>query len=119
MKKVLLISVALVVLGGCTGYRMTSNVVPSSADRDAGDYPVTITEGNLDVPYEEIGPLEVVIRPASVFNEAPTQRHARLGLMQKARAMGATAVIHVTYEEEFDIISFGHIEARGVAVKVK
>ena len=119
MKRLIFASCVLVLLSGCAGYRMTSNVAPASEDREIGDYPVTVTEGDLEVPYEEIGPLEVVIRPVSMFGEKPTQRHARLGLMQKARQMGATAVIHVTYVEEFDVISFGHIEASGVAVKVK
>lgn len=119
MKKLIALSCLLVWLGGCTGYRMTSNIPPGSKDREIEAYPVTITEGDLEVPYEEIGPLEVVIRPSSMLSDKPTQRHARLGLMQKAREMGASAVIHVTYQEEFDVISFGHIEARGMAVKVK
>ena len=119
MLRVFVVSCVLVLLSGCTGYRMTSNLPPTSADREIEAYPVTITEGDLDVPYEEIGPLEVVIRPASMLNAKPTQRHAQLGLVQKAREMGASAVIHVTYEEGFDVISFGHIQASGVAVKVK
>lgn len=119
MRKIIFIASILVLLNACTGYRMTSNIPPSSKDADIADYPVTVTADDLDVPYEEIGPLEVVIRPSTMLNSKPTKRHARLGLMQKARAIGATAVIKVTFEERFDVVSFGHIEARGVAVKIK
>lgn len=119
MKRAICLVSFLVLLSGCTGYRMTSNIPPSSKAMAATDYPVTVTADDLDVPYEEIGPLEVVIRPPTLLNARPTQRHARLGLMQKAREIGATAVIKVTYEEQFDVVSFGHIKAQGMAVKIK
>ena len=117
MKRVFCLVITLVLLSGCSGYRMTSNV--PTGDPVTETYPVTISAGDLAVPYEEIGPLEVVVRPVSYFADSPTRREARLGLMQKARQMGATAVIKVTYEERFDLISMGHIAAQGIAVREK
>lgn len=119
MKRFLVLAATLVIVSGCSGYRMTSNIPPSSKDEATESYPVFVTQGDLDVAYEEIGPLEVVIRPSSMFNAAPTQRQARFGLMQKARDMGATAVIKVIFKEQFDLVSWGHIEASGIAVKEK
>ncbi|MCP5013679.1 MAG: hypothetical protein GY938_00140 [Ketobacter sp.] len=117
MKVFPVLAVLLMLMSGCSGYRMTSNVPPSSKDSAIESYPILVTEGDLEVPYDEIGPLEVIIRPASPFGAAPTERQARFGLMQKARDMGATAVIKVVFKEQFDLISWGHIEARGIAVK--
>jgi len=117
MKKILSLISVLVLLSGCTGYRMTSNIPPAS--KSVEPYPVMVTSGDLPVPYDEIGPLQVVVRPASYFAATPTEHEARLGLMQKAREMGANAVIKVTYESRWDVISMGHIEAHGIAVKEK
>lgn len=119
MRRIIIISSMLVLLWGCSGYRMTSNVPPASKDREIEAYPVLVTQGDLPIAYDVIGPLEVSIRPATFFGAKPTEQQARLGLMQKARELGATAVINVTYKDQFDIISWGHIDARGIAVKEK
>lgn len=115
----LFLAALFMLLAGCSGYRMTSNIAPSSQVREIENYPVMVVEGDLAAGYDEIGPLEVVIRPASMFGATPTEREARLGMMQKAREMGASAVIKVIFQEKFDIVSWGHIEARGIAVKEK
>lgn len=96
---------------------MTSNIPPLSKDSIVEKYPVYVTEGDLEAAYSEIGPISVVIRKPSLFHAAPTQKHARSGLMQKAREIGADAVIRVVYTEGFDAVTWGHIEASGIAVK--
>ncbi|MAR90136.1 MAG: hypothetical protein SV765_04740 [Pseudomonadota bacterium] len=116
--RLLLFAPLIMVLMACSGYRMKSNVDPASGDTVTTAYPVRLIAGDLDTPYQVIGPLEVIIRPPSPFHSPPEARHARQGLIRKARQMGANAVIKVTIREEFDIISFGHISASGIAVRV-
>lgn len=115
MQAILLL--AAVSLASCSTYRVSSNI--PSGQVPASDGAVLLIEGELPDSrgYQELGPIEVIVRKGSPFVDPPTRRHAELALTQKARDMGAEAVIRVEYKDGFDIVSWGHIEARGIGIR--
>lgn len=115
IQAVLLLAVAC--LAGCSTYRVTSNIPAAGvAQRPAGPV-LLLQEAPSNRAYEELGPIEVTVRKGSPFVSAPTQQQADVALIQKARDMGAAAVIRIHYQDGFDIISWGHIKATGVGVR--
>lgn len=110
---------AAVSLTGCSTYRVTSNIPSGSASHGPVAGPVLLMEGELPDAraYEELGPIEVTVRKGSPLVDAPTRQHADLALTQKARDMGAEAVIRIKYESGFDAMTWGHIEANGIAIR--
>ena len=106
-------------LAGCSTYRVTSNIPAGNTAHAPVAGPVLLMEGELpdDRAYEELGPIEVTVRKGSPLVEAPGREHADLALTQKARDMGAEAVIRIKYESGFDAMTWGHIEANGIAIR--
>jgi uncharacterized protein YbjQ (UPF0145 family) len=52
-----------------------------------------------------------------VYHPDPTEEQANVVLSEKAKRIGADAVINVTYESKKSYTSWGVITARGIAVK--
>lgn len=117
MKIQTVLLMATVFLTGCSTYRVTSNI-PAADSVSPMRGPVMLVQGELpERDYRELGPIEVTVRKGSPFMNAPTQQQADVALIQKARDMGAEAVIRINYQSGFDILSWGHIKASGVGVQ--
>ena len=112
---------ALAVLSGCASYRVSSNVDATAAPPAAtSSGQVILAEDNLPGrKYTEIGPVEVSVKKLTLFHKDPTKEQANLALLEKARALGADAVIRVTYETGIGFTTWGYIDAKGTAVKLQ
>lgn len=122
MKKRAVLPIVLSVLvfaSGCAGYRTISNV-DLDADRELGpESSVHITEDSLPGrEYEELGPIEVSLRKPAAFYRNPRREEAHEELAQRARVMGADAVIDVTYRRGIGATTWGYLDASGVAVRL-
>ena len=103
---------------GCAAYRVDSNVEPGPATTASPTAKVIITEGTItDRKFETLGPIEVSVKKLTIFHADPTKEQARQSLIQRARAMGADAVINVTYESGVGLMTWGYMDAKGTAVK--
>jgi uncharacterized protein YbjQ (UPF0145 family) len=104
-------------LSGCAAYRTSSNIDSAKYSYDG---PVTITSGSLsDKEYTVISPIYVSIKKLTVFHSDPTKEQADEALKDKARIIGANAVINVKYDSGIGYFTWGYIDAEGLAVKTK
>jgi len=105
---------------GCASYRTSSNI---SSDASAGlsaNTKVLIAEDSLpNRKYKEIGPIEISIKKLTVFHKDPTKEQANEALSEKARAIGADAVVNVTYKSGMGFTTYGYIDAKGIGVKLQ
>jgi hypothetical protein len=89
--------------------------------------PATPTENNVilsdsNLPgrnYREIGPIEVSVKKLTIFHIDPTKEQANDALIDRARQMGADAVINITYKAGIGFTTWGYIDAHGLAVKLQ
>lgn len=125
--------VGAVLLGGCASYRVSSNVdappapAPAASPAPAAGQapaaaaaPVSVIVVEDALPgrkYRELGPIEVSVKKLTIFHKDPTKEQANEALIERARAMGADAVIKVTYKSGIGFTTWGYIDATGVAVK--
>jgi hypothetical protein len=128
LKKIglLVVVISFVTTSGCASYRTSSNIKsePTSAVKSEPTSAVSsniraiISEGSLpDRKYKEIGPIEVSVKKLTLFHKDPTKEQANEALIEKARAIGADAVINVTYEDGVGPFTWGYIDAKGIGVK--
>lgn len=111
---------ALVVMSGCASYRVSSNVEPSAPAATPATTRVILTEDNLPgQKYKELGPVEVSVKKLTVFHKDPTKEQANEALIERARALGADAVINITYKAGIGFTTWGYIDAKGLAVKLQ
>ena len=102
--------------GGCSTYRVSSNVeAVSPAQRTVGAI-LLYQDKQPSRAFETLGPIEVTVNKGSVFTSAPTQVQADAALIQKARDMGAQAVMGIRYESSFNVMSGGYIKANGTGI---
>ena len=114
----LLVSViAATVLSGCATYRTDSNIAAAPATAAASRADVLILEGMPDRKYKELGPVEVSVKKLTIFDPDPTKEQANEALIERARAIGADAVVKVTYQSGVGFTTWGYIDAKGVGVK--
>lgn len=106
---------------GCATYRVDSNVEGpvSPAPTSTLAPKVLISESNLPGQrYKEIGPIEVSVKKLTIFHADPTKEQANNALIERARTLGADAVINVTYQSGIGLTTWGYIDAKGLAVKL-
>jgi hypothetical protein len=113
-------AIAATALSGCATYRTDSNIpaapaAPASAV--VSKVSVLILEGVPDRKYKELGSVEVSVKKLTVFHKDPTKEQANEALVEKARIIGADAVIKVTYESGIGFTTWGYIDAKGVGIK--
>lgn len=109
---------AAAVLAGCaTSSSPTAGASPSKLGPHTL---VTISSDALpNRNYQTVGHVEVMVKKPTVFDRDPTQENANEALTEKARSMGADAVINVTYFSGVDAVtSWAYMEAKGVAVRL-
>jgi len=118
--KLLAVMIALFATSGCASYRVSSNINAESiptAERTAK--PVLLSEDSLpNRKYEVLGPIEISVKKLTVFHNDPTKEQANWALIEKARAIGANAVINVTYKSGIGLMTWGYIDASGTGVKL-
>jgi len=109
--------VAVTMLTGCASYRTDSNISSEHTPAVASKADVLVLEGVPDRKYRELGPVEVSVKKLTVFHKDPTKAQANEALIEKARIIGADAVIKVTYESGVGFTTWGYIDAKGTGVK--
>ena len=103
---------------GCAPYSTNSNISFESTIIDAPKTAVIITSGTIgNIKYEEIGEIEAKVKKSKPYYPDPTDEQANVVLSEKAKMLGADAVINVTYESKQSYTSWGVITAKGIAVK--
>lgn len=119
-KKVCLLAafVAVVTLSGCATYRTDSNINPTPTSALSSNANVLILEGVPDRKYKELEPIEVSVKKLTIFNTDPTREQANKALVERARIIGADAVINVTYKSGVGLTTWGYIDAKGTGVKL-
>ncbi|WP_312569293.1 hypothetical protein [Comamonas sp.] len=120
LNKVALLSVVCAVLtSGCASYRTSSNIATEASAVQSTNSTVLISEGSLsDRKYKEIAAIEVSVKKLTVFHKDPTKEQANEALTEKARVIGADAVINTTYKSGVGLTTWGYIDAKGTGVKL-
>jgi len=116
-----LLVVMLVVLAvsGCAAYRTDSNISSESPPAVSSSIKVLVSEDSLpNRRYKVIGPIEVSVKKLTVFHNDPTKEQANEALSEKARIIGADAVVNVTYQSGIGFTTWGYIDAKGTGVKL-
>ncbi len=119
-----LAALVLASLSGCAAYRVSSNVDPAPGTAPSGAAApstgsVLLAEDNLPGrKYSAIGPVEVSVKKLTVFHKDPTREQANEALIEKARTMGADAVVNITYTSGIGFTTWGYIDAKGTAVRL-
>ena len=114
----LAIVVAATALSGCASYRTDSNITSGPTSAVNSKINILIMEGVPDKKYRELGPVEVSVKKLTVFHKDPTKEQANEALTEKARIIGADAVIKVTYKSGIGFTTWGYIDAKGTGVKL-
>ena len=115
----LVVAIVLVTTSGCATYRTSSNIKSELTPIVNSNTRVIISEGSLpDRKYKEIGPVEVSVKKLTVFHKDPTKEQANEALVEKARVIGADAVINVTYKSGVGLTTWGYMDAKGTGVKL-
>lgn len=105
-------------LSGCASYRTDSNITSAPISEFSSRANVIILEGVPDRKYKEIGPVEVSVKKLTAFHKNPTREQANEALAERARIIGADAVIKVTYESGIGLTTWGYLDAKGTGVKL-
>ena len=106
-----------VLLNGCASYRTDSNITTETSTEARPAVSIQILEGTPQRKYKELGPIEVSVKKLTVFHKDPTRDQANEALVEKAKIIGADAVIKVTYESGIGMMTWGYIDAKGTGVK--
>lgn len=80
---------------------------------------IEIHADDLDRPYESLGHLNVKATAATLFSRAPTIEEVNFKLREKAAALGANAVVRVTYSRGMSMTSYKALTATGIAVRAE
>jgi len=111
--------IGIATTSGCATYRTSSNIKLEPASTVDTTSHVIITEGDIpDRKYREIGPIEVSVKKLTAFHKNPTKEQANTALIEKARVIGANAVIKVTYKSGVGFTTWGYMDAQGTGVKI-
>jgi len=79
---------------------------------------VLLSEGNFPGrKYSEIGPVEVSVKKLTIFHADPSKEQANEALIEKAKLLGADAVINIKYETGVGLTTWGYMDAKGTAVR--
>lgn len=111
---------ALVLVAGCAAYRVNTKTVDSSPVPLSGaPQQVLLAQDNLPGRrYVIIGPIQVSVKKLTVFHKDPTREQANEALVEKAREIGASAVINIKYTEGIGMMTWGYIDAEGTGVRL-
>ena len=117
-----MIKTAIVAVAACVSlnvaHAQTTAAAPalSVTNEDVGVpvFPYDIT----DRPYKVLGEVKAGVRKATVFSKSPSQKKIYEELWERARKLGADAVIKASYgDSHVTAFSWGKANATGVAIK--
>lgn len=120
-QKIALLSVVIVatLTSGCASYRTSSNISSEAPAGLSANTKVVISEDSLPGrKYKQVGPIEVSVKKLTIFHKDPTREQANEALTEKARAIGADAVVNVTYKSGIGLMTWGYMDANGTGVKL-
>jgi hypothetical protein len=81
---------------------------------------IAMFEHDLDVPYDVLGDVEVVMRQRTAFGEKPTREDALRALRENAGRLGAHAVILVSFGQAASSMwSYNELQGHGRAVRFR
>lgn len=110
-------AVCLSIVTGCASYRTSSNIPEGQLQTIPSAKTVLITEDALpNRKYKVIGPIEVSVKKLTMFHKDPTKEQADIALSEKAKQIGADAVIDVKYKTGIGFTTWGYIDASGKGV---
>jgi hypothetical protein len=109
--------IAVTAMTGCASYRTDSNISSEPTPAASSKTTVLILEGVPDKKYKELGPVEVSVKKLTVFHKDPTKEQANEALVEKAKVIGADAVIKVTYKTGIGFTTWGYMDAMGTGIK--
>lgn len=110
---------ATTLTSGCAAYRTSSNIsTEAPASLSAGTQVLIAEDALPNRKYKEVGPIEVSIKKLTVFHKDPTKDQANEALREKARAIGADAVVNVKYKSGIGLTTWGYMDANGTGVKL-
>ena len=123
--KIVAVGLITLTLAGCASYRTSSSGPPTSTsdtqtaiDATPSNVEIIVTESSMiDRNYEIIGPIEVKVSKLTAFHKDPTEEQANEALINKAREVGADAVIDVTYKSGTGFTTWGYIKANGTGIR--
>jgi hypothetical protein len=114
-----LLAVVVASTAGCASYRTSSNIESKPAPVAAPAAQVLLAKDGLPGrKYTELGPIEVSVKKLTVFHKDPTKEQANEALIEKARSIGANAVVNIKYTSGIGFTTWGYIDAKGVGVKL-
>jgi hypothetical protein len=114
-----LLAVLVASTAGCASYRTSSNIESTPAPVATPAAQVLLAEDSLPGrKYTELGPIEVSVKKLTVFHKDPTKEQANEALIEKARSIGANAVINIKYTSGIGFTTWGYLDAKGVGVKL-
>jgi len=94
----------------------TTTAKPMTTNEDVGVpvYPYDIT----DRPYKVLGEVKAGVRKATVFSKSSSQGKIYRELWERARKLGADAVVNAKYgDAHVTVVNWGKTNATGTAVK--
>lgn len=105
---------------GCASYRVSSDVKPPDVSEAPATTSVEIRrreEGPPSREFKILKPLKVTVKKLTVFHADPTSEQADAALRERARTIGADAVIEVVYDSGIGAWTWGYIDVSGVAIE--
>lgn len=113
------ISAALSVGCSMSKYRTDSDVSFDTTIGVSSQSEILILEADYpDDNYKSLGWISGEVKKRTAFNKDPTKEQANIVLSEKAKALGADAVINVTYESGVGVTTWGYIRGSGEAIKM-
>ena len=133
LTKRILSAALLLTLAACSSYSTGNITSPSGANlgdpvatQSDSTFPkkpaeILVKTGDVtDRPYDVLGDIEVSVNKTTIFHPSPTPALVDEALQRRAAALGADAVINVTYSDvHVSLISWGTMDGKGQAVKFK
>ena len=79
---------------------------------------IFLTENDtIPQPFEKLGPIEAVVKKNMLLFPNPKKSQVDQELIQKARMIGADAVIDLDYSGGIGFTTWGYMKAKGTAVR--
>lgn len=81
---------------------------------------IQVYGSDIDLPYDVLGDVEVIVRQRSAFGETPTTEDAIRGLKEQAGRLGAHAVVMVAFGHPgVSMWSYHELRGHGRAIRFR
>ena len=115
MKKLILIFLMVFTFCSCAT-RSSSKF--SGKTKTALSAEIFLTESEtISQPFEKLGPIEAVVKKNMLLFANPKKSQVDQELIQKARVIGADAIIDLEYSGGIGFATWGYMKASGIAVR--